>query len=115
MADEDRVKLIAKGEGVSAGDFGNEGTGGHSHLTCHWKTGEKQRFIVTAQPTNATSTIYSGWWFHPDKKKWTLISSWRAPKDGSWLRGLYSFSENFGDANGHVRRKALYGNQLSFP
>ena len=111
VADENRVKLMAKGEGVSAGDFGNEGTGGHSHLIYNWKTGEKQRFIVTAQPTNVTFTIYSGWWFHPDEKKWTLISSWRAPKDGSWLRGLYSFSENFGDANGHVRRKALYGNQ----
>lgn len=33
------------------------------------------------------------------------------PKDGGWLRGLYSFSENFGGANGELRRKALYGNQ----
>ena len=27
------------------------------------------------------------------------------------MRGLYSFSENFGGANGELRRKALYGNQ----
>ena len=27
------------------------------------------------------------------------------------MRGLYSFSENFGGANGHLLRKALYGNQ----
>ena len=40
-----------------------------------------------------------------------LISSWRAPKDGGWLRGLYSFSENFVGNNGHLPRKALYGNQ----
>jgi hypothetical protein len=40
-----------------------------------------------------------------------LISSWNAPKEGGYLRRLYSFSENFGGANGHLRRKALYGNQ----
>jgi len=111
VADENRVKLIAKGDGVYTGDFGNEGTGGHSHMVYPWKTGEKQRFIVTAKPTDATHTIYSGYYFHPDKKQWFLISSWNAPKEGGYLRGLYSFSENFGGANGHVLRKALYGNQ----
>ena len=111
VADTDRVKLIAKGDGVYAGDFGNEGTGGHSHLKYPWKTGETQKFIVTAQPTNKTFTIYSGYWFHPDKKEWMLISSWRAPNEGGYLRSLYSFSENFVGNNGHLRRKALYGNQ----
>lgn len=47
------------------GDFGNEGTGGHSHLKYPWKTGTPQRFLVTAQPTNATFTIFSGYYFHP--------------------------------------------------
>jgi hypothetical protein len=111
VAAADRVTLVAKGEGVVAGDFGNEGTGGHSHWIYPWKTGELQRFIVTAKPTDATHTVYSGYYYHPEQKKWKLISSWRAPKDGSYLRGLYSFSENFGGANGHLRRKALYGNQ----
>lgn len=108
---ENRVTLVAKGEGVYAGDFGNEGTGGHSHLKFMWKTGEKQRFMVTARPTDATHTVYSGYYFRPDKKEWMLISSWRAPKEGGYLRGLYSFSENFGGANGHLLRKARYGNQ----
>ncbi len=111
VATEDRVRLVAKGEGVYAGDFGNEGTGGHSHLKYPWGTGERQRFLVTAKPTDATHTVYSGFYFHPDKKQWVLISSWKAPKDGGWLRGLYSFSENFGGANGHLVRKALFGNQ----
>jgi len=111
VADENRVTLLGKGDGVYAGDFGNEGTGGHSHLKYLWKTGETQRFIVTAQPTNETFTIYSGYWFHPEKKSWMLISSWRAPRDGSYLRGLYSFSENFGGSTGHFVRKALFGNQ----
>jgi hypothetical protein len=111
VADENRVTLVAKGAGVDAGDFGNEGTGGHSHLVYPWKTGEMQRFLVTAKPVDATHTIFSGYYFHPDKKQWVLISGWRAPKEGGYLRGLYSFSENFGGANGHLRRKALYGNQ----
>ena len=94
VAAQDRVTLVAKGDGVFTGDFGNEGTGGHSHLVYNWKTGEN-----------------AGYWFHPEQKKWMLISSWNAPNDGKYLHGLYSFSENFGGSNGHLQRKALYGNQ----
>ena len=110
VSDENRVKLMGKGEGVYTGDFGNEGTGGHSHLKTMWKTGEKQRFLVTANPSGST-TIFSGYWFQPDKKEWMLISSWKAPKEGGYMRGVHSFSENFGGSNGHLLRKALYGNQ----
>jgi hypothetical protein len=110
VSEENHVQLLAKGEGVHANVFGGEGTGGHSHLKYMWKTGEPQRFVVTAKP-NGTHTDYSGYWFHPEQRKWTLIASFRAPKDGKWLRGLYSFSENFVGNNGHLRRKALFGPQ----
>ncbi len=110
VADENRVKLLAKGEGVSAGDFGNEGTGGHSHLVYPWKTGSVQRFAVTAKAEDE-HTDYTGYWFHPEQRTWMLIASFRAPRDGKWLRGLYSFSENFGGSNGHLQRKALFGPQ----
>ncbi len=112
VATADRVALIAKGEGVVAGDFGNEGTGGHSHLVYPWKTGETQRFLVTAKTNDLTHTTYSGYYYHPEKKQWVLISSWKAPKEGGYMRGLYSFNEDFGGANGHLRRKALFGNQF---
>jgi hypothetical protein len=108
---DDRVTLVAKGKGVFSGDFGNEGTGGHSHFVYDWKTGEKQRFIVTAKPTDATHTVFAGYWFETEQNKWMLISSWKAPKDGGYLHGLYSFNENFGGSNGELRRKALFGNQ----
>ena len=111
VADENRVKLLGKGEGVYTGDFGNEGTGGHSHLKYLWKTGEKQRFTVTAIPTDKTHTDYSGYWFHPEQQKWMLISAWHANQEGGRLKGLYSFSENFGGHNGHLLRKARFGNQ----
>jgi len=110
VAEEDRVQTLAKGEGVEASVFGGEGTGGHSHLVYPWKTGETQRFVVTAQ-AGGTHTDYTGYWFHPEKKAWMLIASFRAPKDGKLLRGLYSFSENFGGNNGHLLRKALFGPQ----
>jgi len=111
VGDADRVKLMGKGDGVEAGDFGNEGTGGHSHLVYNWKTGDKQRFLVTAKVTDATHTVYSGYWYHPEQKKWMLISSWSAPKDGQYLHGLYSFVEDFNGDNGLLNRKAFYGNQ----
>ncbi len=111
VGDEDRVTLVSKGDGVSSGDFGNEGTGGHSHLIYPWKTGTIRRFLVTAKPVDQTHTVFSGYWFHPEQKAWLLISSWKAPKDGGWLKGLYSFSENFNGQNGFLGRKALYGNQ----
>ena len=76
VADTNRVILMSKGEGVNSGDFGNEGTGGHSHLVYNWKTGEKQKFIVTAQPTNNTFTIFSGYWFHPEKIVKVLVVGW---------------------------------------
>ena len=111
VVDENRVRLMGKGAGVSSGDFGNEGTGGQSYLKYMWKTGEKQRFFVTAEPVDKTFTVFSGYWFHPEQKEWMLISSWKAPKEGGYLRGLHSFSENFGGQNGHLLRKARYGNQ----
>ncbi len=110
VSDENRVKLLSKGEGVFTGDFGNEGTGGHSHLVFPWKTGETQRFLVTAQPTHTTLTVFSGYYFRPDQHQWMLISSWRAPKEGGWLQRLHSFSENFWGSNGHLVRKARFGN-----
>jgi hypothetical protein len=110
VAEENRTQLLAQGEGVEASAFGNEGTGGHSHLVYPWKTGSVQRFFVTAAP-NGTNTDYTGYWYHPEKQAWMLIASFRAPKDGLGLRRLYSFSENFGGSTGHLPRKARYGAQ----
>ena len=110
VPEENRTKMLAKGEGVVGEVFGGEGTGGHSHFVYPWKTGQAQKFIVTAEP-DATSTIYAGYWFHPEQQKWMLLAKFHAPHDGEFLRGLHSFSENFGGANGHLLRKALYGPQ----
>lgn len=110
VKEEDRVKLLAKGAGVVAHGFGNEGTGGHSHWVHSWKTGTTYRFLVHARPEK-TATIYTAYFHLADPDKWKVIASFRAPKDGKHFRGLYSFVENFGGATGHFYRKAHFGRQ----
>jgi hypothetical protein len=110
VAEEDQVKVLAHGDGVVASGFGNEGTGGHSHLVYPWKTGQTYRFLLHAEP-QGKNTIYSGYFYFPEKQSWGLIASFRAPKDGSYLKGLHSFNENFGGSNGHLRRLAEFGPQ----
>ena len=110
VGDDDRVKLLAKGDGVFADSFGNEGTGGHSHLIYPWKTGKTYRFLVAAQ-IDGDATIYSGYFFFPEKHRWGLIARFRAPKDGAYLHGLYSFDEDFNSANGQQKRLADFGRQ----
>jgi len=105
-----RTKLIAKGEDVEASAFGNEGTGGHSHAVYPWVKDATYRFLVGAK-VDGNATIYTGYFFDPEQKKWMLIASFRAPKDGKLLRGLYSFDENFGGSTGDQERRAEFGNQ----
>ncbi len=83
---------------------------GHSHLVYSWKTGDTYRFLVSATP-EGSSTIYSGYFYFPERKRWGLIASFRAPKDGGYLRGLYSFNDDFDRATGQQRRLAEFGNQ----
>ncbi len=112
VADSNKVQLLAKGEDVFADGFGNEGTGGHSHWVYPWKTGVTYGLLVTALPDSASqTTVYTGYFFLPDSKKWKLIASFKAPHDGTFLHNLYSFNENFVGLNGQFQRKAYFGNQ----
>jgi len=109
VPEENRVKLMAKGEEVVADDFGNEGTGGHSHWIYPWKTGVTYRFLVTAAADSAKATTsYAGYFFTPELQQWKLIACFKAPKDGKPLRRLYSFVENFEGSNGQLYRKSYF-------
>ncbi len=46
----------------------------------------------------------------PGDRTWRLVAAFRAPKDGSPLRDLYSFSENFVGANGQLWRESAFRN-----
>ena len=112
VADSNRVKLIAKGEGVEASDFGNEGTGGHSHWLYNWQADSTYKFLVTATPDSASrTTIYAAYFYAPELKAWKFIAAFKAAKDGEYLHHLYSFVENFSGVNGQLQRKAFFGNQ----
>jgi len=116
VADSNRVKLRGRGEGVEASDFGNEGTGGHSHWVYPWKAGTTYSFYVTALPDSASQTTsYAGYFFVPELQRWKLIASFNAPRDGKYLHGLYSFVENFWGVNGQLYRKAIFGNGFIKP
>jgi hypothetical protein len=109
VAAADRVTLVAKGEDVVADRFGNEGTGGHSHLVHDWRLGDTFRFLVHAARDGAHTT-YTGWFWFAAERRWGLVASFRAPKDGQLLRGLHSFSENFAGQNGDALRECRFGN-----
>jgi len=110
VADSLKVRLIAKGDGVFSGDFGNEGTGGHSHWIYNWETEQTYQFLVHAE-ASGTCTAYSGYFKAKSQSEWKLISSWKAPEAGSYLKGLYSFVENFWGTSGDLERKTFFGNQ----
>ncbi len=110
VSSQNQVQLLAKGPDVFAGDFGHEGTGGHSHLVYSWKTGKTYRFLLHAQPDGST-TVYTAYFYFPEKHDWGMIASFRAPKDGNYLHHLYSFNEDFSGADGQMERLAYFGNQ----
>lgn len=110
VADEDRVKLAGKSEGVYAGSFGNEGTGGQSYWKYDWKTGDRIRFIMNARRLPGEHVAYSAWFMDKEEEGWKYMATWVAPKEKRLLEGYYSFIENFGQGNGQEARMAYYMN-----
>lgn len=111
IPEEDQIKVLARGEGVRTGEFGNEGSGGQSFYVFPWKAETTYRFLNTAAPDGAGNTIYTAWFFAPETGSWKLIASFKRPKTNKHLTGLHSFLENFYDRNGHLGRIAFHGNQ----
>ncbi|HLY72014.1 MAG TPA: DUF3472 domain-containing protein [Puia sp.] len=104
------VKLIDKGSNVFSDQFGNEGSGGHSHLVFPWRNGTRYKLLVGAKPAG-DHTIFTGYYFAPENGSWKLLARWDKSKtEGKQLSGLYAFVENFGP-NGDDFFKAYYGNQ----
>ncbi len=107
------VNLKSKGTNVSSGDFGNEGSGGHSHLVYPWKANQTYRFLTGIKSITGDSATYIGYYAIPeDNYTWHLLSEWTQNKTDTktGFRNLYAFVENFGN-NGEDFFKAYYGNQ----
>lgn len=111
IPEDQHVVMLAKGENVRTGEFGNEGSGGQSFLVFPWKAGLTYRFLNRAFPDGAGNTIYTAWFRSPEAPTWQLIASFRRPKTDKYLTGLHSFLENFSDRHGWLDREGHYGNQ----
>jgi len=107
------VNLKGKGNQVSTGEFGNEGSGGHSHLVFPWKANQTYHFLTGITSMAGDSATYIGYYAAPeDNYTWHLLSEWTQNKTDTktGFKHLYSFVENFGN-NGDDYFKAYYGNQ----
>jgi hypothetical protein len=111
VAEERRVRLVAKGEKVRTGRFGGEGTGGQSFLDTDWQAGRNYRFLVTATAAGER-TEYAGYFAAAEAKDWDHIATFSTLAGGALLRGYYSFVEDFRRDRVSVTqaRQAHYGN-----
>jgi len=106
----DYVSLVAKGPETVTNSFGGEGTGGQSYNPkANWQTGKPVHFLMNVLPDKNGSVVISAW-YQIDKAPWVYVASWRAPKENRYFDGYYSFIENYGYANGWMRRMAYYYN-----
>jgi hypothetical protein len=108
VPDDQRVKLLKKGEAVHAGDFGDEGTGGQSYRLYDWRAGVTYRLLLKGEPSEGNSTDYTAYFSSPGSDTWELIASFRRPKTTTDLKRLHSFLENFLPETGQTSRKVLF-------
>ncbi|MBX3745464.1 MAG: DUF3472 domain-containing protein [Verrucomicrobiae bacterium] len=110
IPEDQRIVVLARGEGVHTGEFGNEGSGGQSYLRHPWVPGRPYRFLNRARPDGRGNTIYTAWFLPPDSPRWHLIASFRRPHTDKHLTGLHGFLENFADRQGWLPREGRFGN-----
>ena len=106
--EEHRVQVISHGEGVTAQDFGNEGSGKQSFINGGWVPGKTYRFLLHASRVDETKVDYSAWFYDCVKDAWIYLSTLRRPNTKELITGLHSFLENFDPRQGDKTRKAYY-------
>ncbi|TXD48446.1 DUF3472 domain-containing protein [Polaribacter sp. IC073] len=111
IPDDHKIILLGKGNGVTSGKFGNEGSGGQSYKVYNWKANTTYKFLLKGVPAKNNSTDYTAYFYAPEQDKWNLIASFRRPQASRYLQNLYSFLENFDTKTGYISRKANYKNQ----
>ena len=111
IPEDQKIKLLKKGEQVYAGEFGNEGSGGQSFLKYNWQADNTYKFLLHGSPDNFGLTTYTAYFFAPEKNEWKLIASFRRPKTNTYLKKLHSFLENFLPEYGNEERTVLFSNQ----
>lgn len=111
IPDDEKIVLLRKGDNVHAGEFGSEGSGGQSYMNYPWIAGNTYRFLTHVKPDGKGNTVYTSYFFAPEKNEWILLASFQRPKTDTWLTRPHSFVENFIDSIGFLHRRCNYGNQ----
>ncbi len=112
IPDSLKIQLLKKGATVHSGEFGSEGSGGQSYMNYPWVAGKTYAFLIHAQADEgAKTTTFTAYFKEAGQTDWQLIASFKQPKSGFYLKGLYSFLENFDPEMGTVTRKVFFGNQ----
>ena len=106
-----KIKMLRKGINVTAGEFGNEGSGGQSYLKYNWIAGNTYKFLLRGTPQKDNTTTYTAYFFAPELDKWLLIASFNRPQTNTYLKRFHSFLENFIPEQGDLSRKVLFNNQ----
>lgn len=106
-----RIEMLRKGSDVHTGEFGSEGSGGQSYLRYNWKAGTTYKFLLKGEPDGNNNTVYTAWFFAPEKGEWMLIASFKRPLTNTYLKRFHSFLENFIPEQGNIERQVLFGNQ----
>ena len=112
VPEDQRAKLLTKGDGVRTARFGGEGTGGQSFFDYDWQIGETMRFLVSAEPVGDHATVFTGRFYDNKREEWQLMTQFRTITDGIRFRGVYSFVEDFrrNYESAKARRNAHYNN-----
>jgi len=111
IPDDQKIKLLKKGEGVTTGEFGNEGSGGQSYKVFNWKAQTRYGFLTRVKPNTDNTTDYTSYFFDPETNKWHLIASFRRPQTNTYVTRPYSFLENFIPNTGALSRRGGFYNQ----
>lgn len=111
IPENQRIKMLKKGENVHTGEFGSEGSGGQSYLKYNWRAGTTYKFLLRGNPQNDNSTTYTAYFYAPELGKWLLIASFNRPQTHTYLKRFHSFLENFIPEQGDLSRKVLFNNQ----
>lgn len=110
IPEDKKIQLLRKGETVTVGEFGNEGSGGQSRMPLLWNAGSTYAFLTRFEPNGDGTTDYTAWVRGPDSG-WMLMASFRRPDTNSFATGMYSFLENFLPEQGRFSRYAHYERQ----
>lgn len=105
-----QTTVVSKGEGVTARDFGGEGSGKQSFRQVDWHADSTYTFLLNARNVKEGYTDFSAWFYDSVSRQWLYLSTLRRPNTTTLLTGLHSFLENFDPLQGDKTRKAYYFN-----